>query len=420
MTQQTSGAGLSTRLVVLLTAAMLINYADRGSLSVVAPLLKDRLSLSNGQIGVLLSAFFWSYAVVQPAAGAIAQRYSPRVVMAAGLATWAGATALCGLAGGFVSLLFLRLLVGLGESVIFPSTARVLAEHAPDDRRGEANGVILLGMFLGPVLGTYVGGEILAQFGWRAVFMALGGLSLLWLVPWLGSSLGPVSEAAAKAVASPPPYAQILRRRGLWGASLGQFCYAYNHYLLLTWLPLFLVKAEHYSLAAMAGVGAAIYGAQSAGSLIAGWASDAMIRRGADPSAVRKRFILAAVAGAAASMGAASLGLHAVVLPALFAAGFCNGATSPMVFTIGQTLAGPRAGGRWMGIQNTFGQIAGIGAPIITGLLVDATGAFNIAFELAAGLSVVGFAFWALLVPKVRPVAWDAASAPAGLATQAA
>src|SRR5690242_5043042 len=109
MDRRASAAGLPVRVVALLALAMLINYADRGSLSVVAPLLKSHLGISNAQMGVLLSAFFWSYAVAQPGAGAIAQRFSPRVVMAAGLATWAGATAACGLAAGFVSLLVLRL-----------------------------------------------------------------------------------------------------------------------------------------------------------------------------------------------------------------------------------------------------------------------------------------------------------------------
>jgi MFS family permease len=387
---------------------MLINYADRGSLSVVAPLLKDRLSISNSQLGVLLSAFFWSYAVAQPAAGAIAQRYNPRTVMALGLATWAGATAVCGLAGGFVSLLCLRLLVGLGEAVIFPTVARVLAEHSPDERRGQANGVILLGLFLGPVVGTYFGGQILAAFGWRAVFVALGGVSLLWLIPWLRSPLGPVSEPPPKQAEPPPPYSAILRQRSLWGASLGQFGYAYNHYLLITWLPVFLVKAEHLSLQAMAVVGAAIYGAESVGSLFSGWASDALIRRGVASSAVRKGFIMTAVAGAAVSMGVASVAGHGWVLLALSAAGFGIGMSSPMVFTIGQTLAGPRASARWMGLQNTLGQVAGIVAPIITGILVDATGTFNVAFELAAGLSVAGFVLWALVVPTVKPVEWNA------------
>jgi MFS family permease len=400
--------GLSPWLVLMLTAAMFINYADRGSLSLAAPLLKDRYGLSNAQIGLLLSAFFWSYAVAQPFAGAIAQRFSVRTVLAVGLAVWAGSTAACGLATGFVSLLGLRLMVGLGESVIFPANARILSEHARDDERGRANGVISLGMFLGPTAGTFLGGMILAQFDWRAVFFALGGVSLLWLIPWLATPLGAISPRSPAVAARPPAFAQILRRRSLWGAGLGQFGYAYNHYLLLTWLPFYLVKAQHFSLASMAGVGAAIYAIQAAGSFASGWLSDLAIRRRRDSSAVRKAFILTGVGGAAVSMVACSLAPHAVVLPALAFAALCNGVTSPMVFTIGQTLAGPRAGARWMGVQNTFGQVAGILAPILTGVMVDATGSFSIAFLAAAGLSAIGFLCWALVVERIEPAAWPA------------
>jgi MFS family permease len=399
--------GIPFRLILLLTAAMFINYADRGSLSLAAPLLKDRFGLSNAQMGLLLSAFFWSYAAAQPLAGAIAQRFSVRTVLAVGLAVWAGATAACGLAAGFVSLLGLRLLVGLGESVIFPANARILSEHAPDHQRGRANGIISLGMFLGPTAGTFLGGLILAQFDWRAVFFALGGVSLLWLIPWLATPLGAIAQRGA-AVAVPPGFAAILRQRGLWGAALGQFGYAYNHYLLLTWLPFYLVKAQHFSLASMAGVGAAIYAVQAAGSFASGWLSDLAIRAGGASSNVRKAFILTGVAGAAVSMVAASIAPHAFVMPSLFAAALCNGVTSPIVFTIGQTLAGPRAGARWMGVQNTFGQVAGILAPIVTGVMVDATGSFATAFLVAAGLSMVGILCWAFVVPRIEPVAWPA------------
>jgi MFS family permease len=402
--------GLSMWLILLLTAAMFINYADRGSLSLAAPLLKDRFGLSNAQIGLLLSAFFWSYAAAQPFAGAIAQRFSVRTVLAVGLAVWAGATAACGLATGFVSLLALRLLVGLGESVIFPANARILAEHAPDHQRGRANGVISLGMFLGPTAGTFLGGLILAQFDWRAVFFALGGVSLLWLIPWLATPLGAISPRRTAATAAPPAFAAILRRRSLWGAGLGQFGYAYNHYLLLTWLPFYLVKAQHFSLASMAGIGAGIYAVQAAGSFACGWLSDLAIRGGRSSSNVRKAFILAGVGATALSMLVCAVAPPAVVIPALAVAALGNGVTSPMVFTIGQTLAGPRAGARWMGVQNTFGQVAGIAAPILTGVLVDATGSFSTGFLTAASLSAIGFVCWALVVEQIEPVAWPTES----------
>jgi MFS family permease len=402
-------AGLSAGLVTMMAVAMLINYADRGSLSVAAPVLTDQLKISSSQMGLLLSAFFWTYAAAHPLAGAIAQRFDVRWVMAIGLALWAGATALCGLAVSFAALLALRLLVGLGESVIYPANARVLSEHAPDHQRGGANGVILLGQFLGPTAGTLAGGLVLARFGWPWVFFALGGASLLWLIPWLTLRLGLPPGRERPAAARPPSYAALLSQRALWTASLAHFCYAYTHYLLLTWLPLYLVKGLHYSLAEMGLIGAAIFGVQSAGALASGWVSDQAIRRGTPAPLARKLTVLAGVAGVAISMGLVGVLPQAMVLPWLFVAGFCNGVASTMVFTIGQTLGGPTAGARWMGVQNMFGQFAGISAPIATGLLLERTGAFSITFLVASGLSAIGFLIWAFLVPRIQPVAWRSA-----------
>jgi MFS family permease len=404
-----AATGVSAALVAMMAVAMFINYADRGSLSVAAPVLTDQLKISSSQMGLLLSAFFWSYAAAQPLAGAIAPRFDVRWVMAIGLTLWAGATALCGRATSFAALLALRLLVGIGESVIFPANARILSEHAPDHQRGAANGVTMLGVALGPAAGTFAGGLILARFGWPWVFFALGGVSLLWLIPWLTMRLGLTPSRDRPMPARPPSYAALLSRRGLWGASLGQFCYAYTYYLLLTWLPLYLVKGLHYSLPEMGLIGAAIFGLQSVGALTSGWTSDQAIRRGAPAPLARKLTILAGVAGVTISTGLIGMLPQAMVLPWLFAAGFFNGVTSTMVFTIGQTLGGPTAGARWMGVQNMFGQFAGIGAPIVTGFLLERTGAFSITFQVASGLSAAGFLIWTFLVPRIEPVAWRSA-----------
>ncbi len=117
---------------------------------------------------MLLSAFFWSYALAQPIAGHFSQRYNVKWVLAVGLIIWAGATLLCGFATGFLSLLLLRIVMGVGESVIFPANAHIFAEHAPNHQRGRYNAVISMGTFLGPSAGTLVGGLILASYGWQA------------------------------------------------------------------------------------------------------------------------------------------------------------------------------------------------------------------------------------------------------------
>src|ERR1700719_2948044 len=127
----TTPAGLPLRVVLLLATAVFINYVDRGNLATASPLLKDELGLSNSEMGILLSAFFWSYAPLQPIAGWFAQRFDVRHVLAGGLLIWASATALTGFATTFAELFVLRILLGFGESVVYPCNSKLLAQRAP-------------------------------------------------------------------------------------------------------------------------------------------------------------------------------------------------------------------------------------------------------------------------------------------------
>src|SRR3954447_2500044 len=190
----TARAGISPYLVTLLALAMFLNYTDRGSLSIVAPALQQQLKIINAAMAVTLSAFFWSYALAQPAAGWVAQRFAPRTVLAVATGLWSVATFACGLATGLVMLVIFRMLLGLAESVIFPTNARIFAEHAPEHQRGRCNSAMSIGHSMGPTVGTLVGAMILISYGWRAVFFALGALSLLWL-PALGPP-GPATRPA--------------------------------------------------------------------------------------------------------------------------------------------------------------------------------------------------------------------------------
>ena len=399
------GSSISGRVVGLLALAMFINYADRGSLSVVAPVLHDQMKLGDAEMGVLLSSFFWSYTLAQPLAGSIVQRFEVRKVLAVALALWAGATMLCGLAPGFLVLLSLRLLMGLGESVIYPANARILAECAPESVRGRCNGLISMAMCLGPTGGTLVGGLVLAHYGWRAVFLALGALSLTWLWPWLRTPAS-ASLPASAPKASGPGYGELLQRRAIWAVSLGQLCYSWQFYLLLTWLPSYLVKVQHLSLASMAGIGAAVYGVQAAAALGGGLVTDVLVRRGGGSAEVRRTGLLIGLAGGGLALLVEGLGPKNLAIPCLFLAGFCTGLANPLIFSIGQTLAGPTAGGRWMGIQNMGGNFAGILAPLTTGFIAQATGAFTGAFLLAAGLSVVGVICWTVGLGPITPLRW--------------
>jgi MFS family permease len=397
---------LSSRVVLLLATVVFINYVDRGNLATASPLLKDELGLSNSQMGVLLSAFFWSYAPLQPVAGWLAQRFDVRHVLALGLLVWAGATALIGLATTFTAILVLRITLGIGESVAYPCNSKLLAQRAPEHERGRANGLVAAGQALGPTFGTLVGGLVMARFGWRAAFIAFGLISLLWLVPWLVVTRGGAATAGLCSTFPPLPYKTILRKRALWGSSLGSFCSFYAYYFVLSWLPLFLVKAHGFSIQEMAQIGAAVYAIHAASSAAVGWGSDRWIIAGASPDRVRKTLLVVGLVGVAVLMMVCAYAGATLSIVLLASTAALFGTQTPNIFALSQTLGGPRAAGQWMGVQNMIGNLAGIVAPLITGFVLDRTGEYFWAFAIVAGIALMGTFAFGILIPKIEPVIW--------------
>ena len=402
----------STRMVVLLAAAVCINYVDRGNLATAAPLIQDELHLSATQLGFLLSAFFWTYVAAMTPAGWLAERFGARLVLAGGVLIWSVATLLTGFANSLIALLLLRLLLGLGESTAFPCSSKALASEVPTERLGMANGVFSFGYLVGPAVGTLAGGMLMAKFGWRPVFVLFGCLSLLWLWPWLRTPQRAVPPRRTSD-ANTPSFAQILRQRGLWGASLGHFASNYNFYFILAWLPVYLVKVRGFSMTTMAQIAGGAYLINAVSALFMGWATDRWCKAGRSPDLIYK--------GVMALNHVASIGCMAgmVLLPVggsiacLFAYEVVCGLSSPGVYAIPQIIAGPSATGRWVGVQNTCGNIAGIIAPALTGLLVDWSGSFVSAFALASAVNVLGLVGWVVILPRIAPLNWQEQGATA-------
>ncbi len=404
--------GLRGSIVGLVALVVFINYVDRGNLATAAPLIQGQLKLSPTQLGVLLSAFFWTYTPSQILAGWMAERINPYRTLALGLAVWSIATVLSGLAGGFVSLLALRLLLGLGESAAFPCSSKLFAAHLPAARLGRANGLVAVGLALGPAFGTLVGGLMMASLGWRPVFIVFGLASLAWLWPWLRATRHVRSAPATEGLEPEPGFAALLGRRALWGAGLGHFCGNYVFYFVISWLPLYLVKTHGLSLGRMSELGGLIYLVYAASCLATGWLSDRALEAGADASVVRKSVSVASQLGAALAMLGCVLGDAGVSVIALFGAAIAFGLNTPTIYAIGQTLAGPRAGGKWMGVQNGIGNLAGIIAPLVTGVVVERTGQFSGAFAIAGAMALAGALCWGLVVPRIEPIDWSSRPSP--------
>jgi MFS family permease len=406
-------AGLAPGVVTLLALSIFINYVDRGNLATAAPLMKDQLHLDNTQIGLLLSAFFWTYTPGQILSGLLAEKINAYRTLALGLAIWAAATALSGLVSSFAILIGRRLMLGLGESAAFPCSSKLLAEHLPRDKLGAANGLIGVGLALGPAFGIFFGGLIMNAVGWRPMFVVTGALSALWLIPWFMRTRGSsrAADVPRADATSAPSFIAIIGKREAWGAALGHFSANYAFYFVISWLPLYLIKARGFSVTEMGQLGGIIYVVYAISAQVTGWVSDRWMAAGASDTLVRKTFAAAAHVGGAACMLACALAgpgtPPAIFITALLVAGVCFGFNTPNIFAFGQTLAGPRAGGKWIGFQNCIGNLAGIVAPIITGVIIDKTGQYFWAFLIAAAVGLTGVIGWVFIIRRVEPVDWD-------------
>ncbi len=290
-------------LIVLLGAALMINYVDRGTISTAAPLLERQLGLTPSQLGWVLSAFFWAYVPSQPLMGWFTDRLGAARVLAAGFALWSVATVLAGVSAGVAALVGARLLMGVGESVTYPSALALLAQRVTDRHRARATSVLQLGGMVGPALGTFLGGMIMVRYGWRAMFISLGLASLVWLIPWSRQlRSAPAAARVAEHELPVPPFADILRQRGLWGTVLGNFCSNYAFYFVFTSLPLYLVHERGLSLLSMTHLTSGFYLIDSLSVLATGWLLDAWIRRGASANRAYKSALVLSAAGVGACL----------------------------------------------------------------------------------------------------------------------
>jgi len=403
----TKTASFTGAVVALLALAIFINYVDRGNLATAAPLIKGELKLNNTQVGELISAFFWIYVPGQLLAAWLVSKINAYRTLTIGLAVWSAATVLMGFASSFAALLTLRILLGLGESAGFPASSKLLAQHLPPHKLGSANGMISAGIMLGPAAGTLFGGLLIAHAGWRALFVLFGAISVLWLAPWLISTRAlSLDDRRRTQTATEPTFRTLLARRELWAAGIGHFAANYPFYLVLSWLPLYLVKAQGYSLTAMAELGGLVYFLSAVIALGGGFIADRWMARGASSNRVRKTFMGIASAANIVCMlmcafGGPKLAIAGLVLSSVGALGSFN------LYAIGQTLAGPVAAGKWIGVQNCIGNIPGIVAPLITGMIIDATGQFRLAFAAAAAIATLGLFCWMVGIRRIEPISWS-------------
>jgi MFS family permease len=397
--------GAVPALVLMLGASVTFNYIDRSAIGVAAPLMTADLGLSATRFGLAVAAFYWIYAPIQLFLGRLCDRFSVYKLLALGTLLWSVSTLLMGFVAGFLSLFVLRLILGIGESIFFPGSSKIICRHVPPDRRGLANGVIAVALALGPALGTLIGGSLLAAFGWRTMFIIFGIASGAWLFPWQRLVRSLPAEAVANETSFPAR--KVLARWSLWAMGIGHALSNYGFYFLVAFMPLYLVRQRGLTIMEMTMVTTLGFAAQAVAALAWGTLSDRWTRSGR-PEAVIRRWMMA---GAQLAAGFAIIGIFlaqdiAVVALLLCVAGIATGALSLNLYAIAQMFAGPRASGTWVGIQNAVGNSSGIIGPVISGIIIDRAG-YGGAFALTAAVTAFGAIWWAVGVPRIEQVALD-------------
>ncbi len=390
-------------LVGLLFVASFINYLDRATISVALPLISLDLHLGPEIKGLILSAFFWSYALMQIPIGWCADRWNLRWLYAGLFAVWSLACGLTGFAGSLLILILLRILLGIGESIYFPGGNKVVSLLFPSADRGFPSGLFDSGTRLGLAVGAPLIAILITHFGWRNMFGLIGFTSVLWVVPWLMAAPRNLRGVPS---ATPSPAGGYTARglgfnRNLLGICLGFFCYDYYWYLYVTWIPDYLVTVRHLTLVRAGFYSALPYLVFGVLQPLGGWISDALIRHGWNETRTRKTILGAAFLFGIALVPAASATTPMAALGFLVAGAFVGLANGNM-FAITLSCAPPNEVGIWTGTANFAGNIGGILAPIVTGVLIARTGSYFAAFALAAAILVAGIFAYGFVVGELN------------------
>ena len=389
-------------IVSLLFTASLINYLDRATLAVALPAIARDLAFGPALKGILLSSFFWSYAAMQIPIGWFADRLNLRWLYAGLFALWSLACGLTGFAGSLTVLVALRMLVGVGESIYLAGGTKIVAAFFAPAERGLPSGLFDSGSRAGLAIGTPLVAWLILRYGWRRMFFLVGFSALLWLIPWLrifpsGFTLTRVAPEPRTTEASAPRL-----DRNLLGICLGFFCFGYYWFLLVTWLPDYLVELRHLSILRAGAYASLPYLIFGVCMPLGGWIGDVLIRSGWDETRARKGMLTVAFLCGLMLIPAVRVSNPQTALTFFCAASMVGLATGNMMAIL-QGCAPAARLGFWTGWENFGGNLGGVLSPIATGFLIVRTGSYAPGFGVAVLVLLAGLLCYWIVVGELEP-----------------
>jgi ACS family D-galactonate transporter-like MFS transporter len=411
-------------IMVLLFITVVINYLDRSNLSIAAPALTAELGLDPAHVGLVFSAFGWTYAAMQIPGGWLVDRVPPRILYSVALLLWSIATVALGFVGSFVALFVLRMAVGALEAPAYPINSRVVTTWFPERERATAIGFYTSGQFVGLAFLTPILAWLQLAYGWHMVFVITGVIGIVWALAWYvlyrepkdfrganaaevalireGGGLVDIERKPKRRGIDVGDLKIVLTQRKLWGIYIGQFCLNSTLWFFLTWFPTYLVKYRGMDFIKSGWLAGVPFLAAFVGVLCSGLFSDWLIRRGATVGLARKLPIIAGLLISTCIIGANWFDSTPMVIACLALAFFGNGLAS-ITWSLVSTLAPARLLGLTGGMFNFIGNLSAIVTPVVIGLL--ATGdSFAPAITYVAATALVGALCYVLLVGKVQRI----------------
>lgn len=392
------------RVLLLLCVMYFITYVDRVNVSTAASAFGAELHLSHTQIGLVFSAFAYPYLVFQILGGWIGDRFGPRRTLAVCGIVWAGATVLTGLAGGFVSMMVARLLLGLGEGATFPTATRAMSNWMPAEQRGFAQGTTHAASRIGNAVAPPLIVWLMVATSWRGAFIVTGIVSFLWALVWIWyfrdnprehpriteSECAKLSSYSGNKERLPTPWRALLGRMA--PVTAVYFCYGWVLWLFLSWIPQYFLHNYHLQLGKSALFASGVFFAGVLGDWLGGSVTDMILRKSGNVRLARNVMVgvcmLFTLLSLAPIMLMSNISITLAVL-CLSGGFFFNEMTIGPMWSVPMDIA-PKHSGIASGIMNSGSALAAIVSPVVGGLLIDRTGNWNLPFIISMALMAVG------------------------------
>ena len=395
-------------MALVLGVGVLVSYFDRVNLSVAHRAIHDTFGASDVVYGYLLSSYSWTYAAMQLPSGALLDRWGVRRVLLVAILLWALASGLGAIAPTIALLFAARFLLGIGESPTFPGSAKAIGLWFAEDERGVPTAIFDSAAKLAVGLGTPVLGLVMLRYGLRANFGTTAVLSVAYAALFAlvyrdpGLNEGYLAVAAKETILRKVRFLDLLKRRKVWGVTIGSAAYNYCFYLLLTWLPVYLESGLRLGArAAVLFAGVPWIVAAAADLLIGGYLVDRLIRSGSNPDTVRRSVLIGGTTLGLFIFAPSLLHQPRLILVCLSLSLSGLSAASAVLWTVPSLLAPPGGTGRLGSIMNLANTLAAITAPVLTGYLRAATHSFVPAFAVAGVVLLLGVGSYIFLLGRI-------------------